>query len=277
MSKDKKIQKWERRLKEKLGFLEECGVLEAYFLILAMATNQRDIEILHDLLPENCQVFGEHLCQLRKIRKEMYKDDSAKMKSPSIRLDNDVAKRILERVLNDQTLAPLYAELVNSGRDQVCPISYINAHDVVFSHIERSGYGGGRHFTCVLFGEVLEISVCLANDRESVGVKLCAWHYELTPNWVYRMRQNQALATAMQTGHKYYDGRRGEEVSFWFEFEADDFLPYFQEETTNDQIDEWVAKPGFCAFLEQKLRERIACELDKDFGQVERIMPILTT
>ena len=265
MTKKDKLQKWEQILKEKLGLLERCHVLDAYMQVISWAVSQSDVEVVHDLLPETSQVFGNHLRALREVRRAMFQEDPQRVPK-STRPSNDVMRRILKQALNGYNLTPYYLELLDQDRE-VCAFSYYQEKTSGIHSFHRQDGLLGSLFTNKLFGREAQIGVNISEDSDLLGVIIMTWANELAAEWVYQVLQNQALASSKKS-HRSMDGH----IHFWFELEAEEFIAYLAQEASQGQKNVLVAQPGFTDLLEKKMLDALDCA-SQDFGPISPILP----
>lgn len=267
MLNDKKLFEsiWEEIMPKELHFLqgkrnvrgERIGLRHAYMMVVTLATSQKDVERVHNLLPDNCQLFQEHMSLLRDVRSRLYNGNPP---NDGRRPSDPLCEMLLLHACEGNDLTRWYMDVLLEGRKH-CEISGISNHVTVYSHRDRSGHGG-RHFYSTLFGLDVEVGVCFSTDFKTLGVYIVTCQTPLNRPFVEKARRCEALAATQHNAFCCH-GSRGYEHDYWFLFDAESYGEIFrdlvEEQLVNDDYPYapkiWVARDGFTEQVWQALSD----------------------
>ncbi len=256
-----------------LGFLRECKVQDVFACILALATSNRDIARLNNLLPSNCQVFGSDIASLEKVRSIMY---GGSPPNSNVRPSDEVCQQMLTAMLGKKSLCGYYFWATSQGRDE-CEMSGIPYSEIIFSVRERQGHGG-EHFHSTLFGEPIDIGIYISReDRSKVGVRFTIWEKEISCDFAHSICANSALMSAPHSGFRTSSSVKGRETDFWLVFDSEPFMDLIKEEWKHSEEKPsygkvLVVQEGFIEFLTEKLTE--AGFTSDVLGPISPILPV---
>lgn len=256
---------WRQQLGRELPFLTDCRVHNAYLLLLALATSQTDIERLHDLLPDNCQLFDDQLPVLRQVRAAMF---DHKPPSRSIRPSDHICSDMFGIATVGHDLTAYYYERLMAERE-VCELTRVLAHHQVLNQFDVAGYAC-HTYQIQLFGYWIAVEVILSATGPVLGIQLQAWQKELTRDLTQAWLRNPALMALGRAAHGMAGGK-GVLINVCLVTPADSVLPFLDvRENHPDQPEcgtSWIVHEDRRAVFVETIHKQLCTELGLNPGQ----------